>query len=266
MGLQQSTHARRPASGRKPGATAAAALGKTRTQTYVEEAIALAPVVVISKSTCPFCTQAKRALAAAGAEDPEVIELDKMDNAQAAEIQAYMGTLTGATTVPRVFVGRNFIGGGTDTAALQKSGKLAELVRAAQMQHRQELKGINAKATVKKDEAQWAKELGSAYRILRQRGTERAGSHKYDQFMPEAGHFACAGCGLPVYSASSKFKSTCGWPVFDRCYQSEEVGCHVGTRPDGSGALEIYCPRCNCHLGHVFFDAVSETNPNGERH
>lgn len=246
--------------------TATSALEKTPLQTLIEESIALAPVVVISKSTCPYCVKAKRALAAAGAERPRVIELDSLESEQGAELQAYMGTLTGATTVPRVFVGRKFIGGGTETEELQRSGKLAELVQAAQRQHQRDLMGINLAATVKKDEEQWAKELGSAYKILRQRGTERPGSHEYDKFLPDRGHFACAGCSLPLYSANSKYASTCGWPVFDKCYQSEDVGCHVGTRSDDSGSLEIFCPRCNGHLGHVFFDAVSETNPNGERH
>jgi len=110
-------------------------------------------------------------------------------------------------------------------------------------------------------------ELGpSLYRILRQRGTEMPHSHEYNQFQPETGYFACAGCGLPLFSAASKFQSNCGWPVFDKCFHSEDIGCHVATRPDGSGSLEILCPKCSGHLGHVFFDAFSEKNPNGERH
>merc|ERR1711879_712918 len=36
-----------------------------------------------------------------------------------------------------------------------------------------------------------------------------------------------------------------------RCYHSKELGCHVSTRPDGSGSLEIICPGCGGHLGHV---------------
>eukprot|EP00930_Biecheleria_cincta_P043123 TRINITY_DN2964_c1_g1_i1.p1 TRINITY_DN2964_c1_g1~~TRINITY_DN2964_c1_g1_i1.p1 ORF type:complete len:332 (+),score=61.10 TRINITY_DN2964_c1_g1_i1:100-1095(+) len=247
-------------------AAAAAALDKTPLQTQVEEIIALHPVVMISKSTCPFCAQAKQALEATGAR-AQIIELDKLDPPVMAEIQEFMGTLTGATTVPRVFIGRKFIGGGTDTVRLAETGELKSMTEAAVAQSRSDLKGELASAAVTKSDADWAAELGSSkFRILRQRGTEPPNSHEYNKFLPEKGHFGCAGCGLPLYSASSKYASSCGWPVFDKCYFSEDVGCHVGTRTDGSGSLEIFCPRCNSHLGHVFFDAFSETNKNGERH
>merc|ERR1712050_643310 len=99
-----------------------------------------------------------------------------------------------------------------------------------------------------KTEEEWSKELSpELYHMLRQRGTEDSGSHEYDKFYPKSGYFSCAGCGLPLYSASSKFKSSCGWPVFDKCYHSEDIGCHVGTRPDGTGYLEIMCPNCGGH-------------------
>lgn len=239
---------------------------KSALQTQVEEVIALRPVVIISKSTCPFSNDAKEAVKAAGCQRPAVVEIDRLGPPQQAEIQDHMEAMTGGRTVPRVFIGRSFVGGGTETAQLQESGKLAKLIEDAEAQHMSELRGVLDSASVTKSEEDWKSELGSAYNVLRQRGTEAPGSSKYDQFLPEAGHFVCGACGLPLYSASSKFKSSCGWPVFDKCYYSEEVGCHVGTRSDGSGSLEIFCPRCNSHLGHVFFDAHTEKNPNGERH
>eukprot|EP00931_Biecheleriopsis_adriatica_P124132 TRINITY_DN9922_c0_g1_i1.p1 TRINITY_DN9922_c0_g1~~TRINITY_DN9922_c0_g1_i1.p1 ORF type:complete len:334 (-),score=73.79 TRINITY_DN9922_c0_g1_i1:130-1131(-) len=244
---------------------AAAAVEKTPLQTRVEEIIALQPVVMISKTTCPFCAQAKSAFDSLGAR-VSVIELDKLDPPVMAEIQEHMGTLTGATTVPRVFIGRKFIGGGTDTMNLHDSGELKTLVDAAVAKSRSELQG-EYEASVTKSNEEWTSELSqAAFRVLRQRGTEPPNSHEYNTFLPEKGYFGCAGCGLPLYSASSKYASSCGWPVFNKCYFSDDVGCHVGTRTDGSGSLEIFCPRCNSHLGHVFFDAFSETNKNGERH
>ena len=42
-------------------------------------------------------------------------------------------------------------------------------------------------------------------------GTERARSGEYDKYYPTDGHFKCAGCGNPLYSAASKFDSGCGW-------------------------------------------------------
>lgn len=245
---------------------AAATLDKTSLQTQVEEIIALNPVVMISKSTCPFCAQAKQALEATGAR-AQIIELDKLEPPVMAEIQEFMGTLTGATSVPRVFIGRKFIGGGTDTVRLGETGELKSMAEAAVAQSRSDLNGELPSAAVAKSDTDWASDLGSTkFRILRQRGTEPPNSHEYNKFLPDQGHFGCAGCGLPLYSASSKYASSCGWPVFDKCYFSEDVGCHVGTRTDGSGSLEIFCPRCNSHLGHVFFDAFAETNKNGERH
>jgi len=222
---------------------------------------------MFSKQACPFCAQAKQAFKAIGfGHVVQSIELDGLDSGMAQEVQDHLETLTGARTVPRVFVGHKFIGGGTDVVDLEKSGKLKPLVEDAMMEHQSDLSGTDISESGKSDE-EWRKQLDpKVYRILRGRGTERPGSSEYDQFYPSTGYFSCAGCDLPLYSASSKFQSSCGWPVFDKCYHSEEIGCHVCTRPDGSGSLEILCPKCSGHLGHVFFDAFSEENPNGERH
>ena len=85
--------------------------------------------IVFSKTYCPYCTNAKQAFAAIGVA-PHVIELDQ-DAATTAEYQAALGKLTGATSVPRVFINGKFLGGGDDTVAAQKSGRLAELCREA---------------------------------------------------------------------------------------------------------------------------------------
>jgi len=141
-----------------------------------------------------------------------------------------------------------------------------ELAKLAEDVHMRSIRGQES-FQLQKSNADWQTELGSEkFKILRLRGTEAPGSHPYDQFLPETGHFSCAGCGLPLYSAASKFASQCGWPVFDKVYESGDVGQHVRGRPDGSGSLEIICTRCGGHLGHVFYDSVTATNPNGERH
>lgn len=57
------------------------------------------------------------------------MELDELGDAPA--IQDYLATLTGGSTVPRVFVNKKFIGGGTETKALQRSGELAKLTGAS---------------------------------------------------------------------------------------------------------------------------------------
>ena len=37
-----------------------------------------------------------------------------------------------------------------------------------------------------------------------------AGTGKFDKFYPKEGHFACAACAQPLYSAAAKFDSGCG--------------------------------------------------------
>lgn len=44
------------------------------------------------------------------------------------EIQAVLGQMTGATSVPRVFIKGNFVGGGTDVKALASTGELQRML------------------------------------------------------------------------------------------------------------------------------------------
>lgn len=83
-----------------------------------------------------------------------------------------------------------------------------------------------------------------------------------DGYYPKTGHFACAGCDAPLYSAESKFKSGCGWPAFDKCYKGAII-----TTADESlfmRRVEILCANCGGHMGHVFEgEHMTATN---ERH
>lgn len=56
----------------------------------------------------------------------EVLELEKRPDCS--EIQTYLRELTGASSVPRVFVGGRCIGGGDETAALEQKGQLKDLL------------------------------------------------------------------------------------------------------------------------------------------
>lgn len=85
-------------------------------------------MVIFSKTTCPYCPKAKNALTNEGYAGAKIYELDTMANG--GEILRVLGRLTGAATVPRVFVGGDFIGGGDDTAAKQRSGALKLLLKA----------------------------------------------------------------------------------------------------------------------------------------
>jgi len=219
-------------------------------------------VVIFSKTTCPFCARTKQVLGATGAEF-HVMELNELPEGEGAAFQEALFGMTGARTVPRIFVKGQCIGGCDDLLALESSGKLQEMLPGAG--------AGGAPATdfkLQRSDEEWRKLLGpKKFNLLRQSGTEAPGSSEYDSFMPEAGHFACGACSLPLYSADSKFRSSCGWPVFDKCYSSKEAGgCHVGAQTDFPGSVEIVCNRCSSHLGHVFFDAFTASNPNGERH
>jgi glutaredoxin 3 len=102
--------------------------------TYVKDKITTHKVVVFSKTYCPYCIKAKKALATILKPDQmEVIELDNLpadtDGSTIIHLQDALGELTGGRTVPRVFIGGKFIGGGDDTAAKAQSGELAQLLQ-----------------------------------------------------------------------------------------------------------------------------------------
>nr|CAB3249448.1 glutaredoxin-like [Phallusia mammillata] len=84
-------------------------------------------VMVFSKTTCPYCVMAKNALKDAGV-PYEVMELDQRSDG--GQIQQVLQDITGASTVPRVFINGKCIGGGTETKAMQKNGQLLKLFQA----------------------------------------------------------------------------------------------------------------------------------------
>merc|ERR1712007_27844 len=86
------------------------------------------PVVVFSKTSCPYCSQVKQLLATLSAKT-EVVELDTTSDGP--DIQAALKEWTGQRTVPNVFIGGTHIGGCDDTVAKHKSGQLVPLLSAA---------------------------------------------------------------------------------------------------------------------------------------
>ena len=114
---------------------------------------------------------------------------------------------------------------------------------------------------IEKSEAEWRKALSpEQYRVLRQHGTERAGTSPLDK-QYAAGTYACAGCGEPLFASDAKFDSGTGWPSF-----SAPLDGAVATRSDRSLFMtrtEVHCRRCGGHLGHVFPDGP---RPTGQRY
>lgn len=109
-----------------------------------------------------------------------------------------------------------------------------------------------------KTDAEWKAELSpEQYRILRQKGTERAFTGPY-QNVKEPGTFLCAGCGQALFATDTKYDSGSGWPSFWQPMTPDAVTEHVdGTH--GMTRTEIVCSGCGGHLGHVFPDGPRPT-------
>lgn len=113
-----------------------------------------------------------------------------------------------------------------------------------------------------KSDTEWKDQLsGMEFKVLRQKGTERAFTGEYwDHF--EDGTYACKACGLELFDAETKFDAHCGWPSFYDAIESK----NIKTADDyllGYKRTELMCARCDGHLGHVFNDGP---NPTGLRY
>lgn len=111
-------------------------------------------------------------------------------------------------------------------------------------------------------EAEWRDKLGDeqAYRVLREKGTERPFHNAYWN-EKRAGTYACAGCGAPLFRSVDKFDSGTGWPSFSQPADGVS-GSSVAEHKDGSHGMvrtEVTCSTCDSHLGHVFPDGPEST-------
>eukprot|EP01103_Thecamoeba_quadrilineata_P003695 TRINITY_DN13446_c0_g1_i1.p1 TRINITY_DN13446_c0_g1~~TRINITY_DN13446_c0_g1_i1.p1 ORF type:complete len:112 (-),score=27.71 TRINITY_DN13446_c0_g1_i1:130-432(-) len=95
---------------------------------FVQETISQNPVVIFSKTYCPYCHRAIDLFKSINA-NAKVIQLDERDDGE--KIFDHLKEITGARTVPRVFIGGKFVGGCDAVVALQSQGKLEEKVREA---------------------------------------------------------------------------------------------------------------------------------------
>lgn len=105
---------------------------------------------------------------------------------------------------------------------------------------------------------QWRKRLTpEQYEVLREHGTERAGTGCFVG-TKTSGTYVCAGCHNPLFKSGEKFESGTGWPSFTRAVSADAV---VEIRDISYGMVrtEVRCARCDGHLGHVFPDGPPPT-------
>ncbi len=109
-------------------------------------------------------------------------------------------------------------------------------------------------------DAEWRQRLTPAqYKVLREEGTERAGSSPLND-EKRKGTFHCAGCDLALVTSAMKYDSGTGWPSFFTTLPGV-----FGTKRDYGlflPRIEYHCARCGGHHGHVFDDGP---RPTGQR-
>ncbi len=115
---------------------------------------------------------------------------------------------------------------------------------------------------VKKSEEEWRAQLSDMeYAVLREAGTERPFTGKYDSF-EEEGIYSCNGCGVDLFESTHKFHSGCGWPSFWGELDSASIE-KKSDESHGMKRVELLCSNCGGHLGHIFNDGPP---PTGQRY
>jgi len=118
--------------------------------------------------------------------------------------------------------------------------------------------GENMDEKIVKSYEQWKSELTEEeFRILREKGTERAFTGKYwDHF--ETGIYTCAGCGTELFESDTKFDAGCGWPSYFQPLDKSRI-IYKEDKSAGMVRTEVMCAKCGGHLGHVFDDGPEPT-------
>ena len=82
-------------------------------------------VTMYSTAVCPFCQMAERLLRSKG-----VSAIDKIRVDLEPERRVEMMEKTGRRTVPQIYIGETHVGGYDDLAALDRAGRLDDLLGA----------------------------------------------------------------------------------------------------------------------------------------
>jgi peptide-methionine (R)-S-oxide reductase len=104
---------------------------------------------------------------------------------------------------------------------------------------------------VQLDDAEMRKKLDPlAFNVLRQAGTERAGTGEYTDTETD-GVYRCRACEAELFRSETKFHSGCGWPSFYAPVEDDAVVL-LEDHLLGYPRVEARCANCGSHLGHVF--------------
>jgi len=116
---------------------------------------------------------------------------------------------------------------------------------------------------IQKTDAEWSTLLAEkgaeakAFEVTRHESTERAFTGKYEG-NKAAGIYTCICCDKPLFDAATKYESGSGWPSYFAPLDSSAVETKVD-RSLFSQRVEVHCPDCGAHLGHVFEDGPAPT-------
>lgn len=95
------------------------------------------------------------------------------------------------------------------------------------------------------------------YEVLRNSGTERPFTGKYNMFSKEGKYF-CKACKAPLFDNDTKFNAGCGWPSFYDVISKDKIK-YIEDLSHGMRRVEVRCANCDSHLGHVFDDGPAPT-------
>ncbi len=84
----------------------------------------MASVTLYTTDHCPYCVQAKRLL------DKRGVTYEEINLARNPDGRSELVAKTGMMTFPQILVGGELLGGYTETAAADRSGRLQELLAA----------------------------------------------------------------------------------------------------------------------------------------
>ena len=134
---------------------------------------------------------------------------------------------------------------------------LEDLIRVLNTRLKERGMDTKKKKEISLTDEEWQKKLTpEEYHILREKGTERPFTGKYDKFYQD-GTYKCAGCNTELFTSETKYNSGCGWPAF---YESLPGKIEESSDNSfGMTRIEITCEKCGGHLGHVFNDGPHPT-------